>query len=207
MRPIALVHVIAHTPAGRDIALVVSLVVCAALLAVLVAGYVRGRNHRLEPTAKRVLFPFVGRALSQPVLDATLRLARAEGATLVPTFLARVPLNLPLTAPAQRQCDGAMPLLEAVEHRATRQGVPVDSRIERGRTYRHALAEMLQHERYDRLVVAADTAGIDGFSAADIAWLLEHADGEILVLRPGHDRLLRAAGEGTAGRPPELSTH
>jgi hypothetical protein len=40
--------------------------------------------------------------------------------------------------------------------------------------------------------VAADTTGTDGFDAADIAWLLEHAPGEIRVLRPAHDRLIRA---------------
>jgi hypothetical protein len=56
------------------------------------------------------------------------------------------------------------------------------------------LRELLAHERFDRIVVAADTEGVDGFDAADIAWLLEHADGEILVLRPAHDaRVVLAA--------------
>jgi hypothetical protein len=89
-----------------------------------------------------------------------------------------------------------MPLLEAIEHRATHEGVAVDARIERGRTYRHALRELLIHEHQDRIVIAADTAGADGFDAADIAWLLEHAPGEILVLRPGHDRLIRTSNGG-----------
>jgi hypothetical protein len=82
-----------------------------------------------------------------------------------------------------------MPLLEAIEQRAAREHVPVDARIERGRTYRHAIRELLEHERYDRIVVAAASEGADGFDAADIAWLLEHAAGEIVVLRPA-----RAAG-------------
>jgi hypothetical protein len=38
----------------------------------------------------------------------------------------------------------------------------------------------------------ADRTGTDGFDAAAIAWLLEHAPGEIRVLRPAHDRLIRA---------------
>ena len=42
-------------------------------------------------------------------------------------------------------------------------------------------------ERYDTLVVAAQTSESDGFSAADVAWLLENAPGEVLVLRPGAD--------------------
>ena len=45
------------------------------------------------------------------------------------------------------------------------------------------MRELLAHEPYDRIVVAADTNGVDGFGAADVAWLLEHAEGEILVLR------------------------
>jgi hypothetical protein len=40
--------------------------------------------------------------------------------------------------------------------------------------------------------VAADTTGTDGFDAAEIAWLLERAPGETLVLRPAYDRLIRA---------------
>ena len=127
------------------------------------------------------------------MLDATLRIARAEQATLVPAYLARVPMHLPLAAPLPRECVEAMSLLEAIEHRATRAGVAVDARIERGRTYRHALRELLAHEHQDRIVVAADTSGSDGFDATDVAWLLEHAPGEILVLRPSHDRLLAAA--------------
>jgi len=56
-----------------------------------------------------------------------------------------------------------MPLLEAIERRATRLEVPVDSRIERGRTPRHALAQLTEHERFDRIVVPAQTSRSDGF--------------------------------------------
>jgi hypothetical protein len=35
-------------------------------------------------------------------------------------------------------------MLEAIEQRATSRGVEVDSRIERGRSYRHALARLLE---------------------------------------------------------------
>jgi len=168
----------------KDLALAVLVLACLTLVAWRVADHLRRRR---EPTTRRILFPFVGHALSQPALDATLRLARSQGATLVPAFLAEVPMALPLAASLPRQCAEAMPLLEAIEHRALAQGVPVDARIERGRTYRHAMRELLAHEDYDRIVVAADTNGTDGFGAADVAWLLEHAEGEILVLRP--DRL------------------
>ena len=73
-------------------------------------------------------------------------------------FLARVPLTLPLDAPLPRQSGIAIPLQEAIEHRASVFGVPVDARIERGRTDRHALRQMIANEHYDRIVVAAAAA-------------------------------------------------
>ncbi len=135
----------------------------------------------------RILFPFFGERLSQSALDAALRLCRADQATLVPVYLAEVPLNLPLDSPLPREAERAVPVLEAVEQRAHVAGVPVDSRIELGRTHRHAILQLLDHERYDRIVAAAATHGDDGLSADDIAWLLDHAAGEIVVLRAGVD--------------------
>ena len=170
----------------EDVVLVGLALVCA-VLALALARRRRGSSEPEEAATGRILFPFVGDALSEPVLDATLRLARVEHATLVPAYLAPVPMAMPLDAPITRQCERALPLLEAVEQRAARAGVTVDARIERGRTYRHALRELLAHERFDRVVVAADTNGGEGFGAADVAWLLEHAEGELLVLRPAHD--------------------
>lgn len=179
---------------AKDLVLVGLVLLCAALALEL------GRRRRAPAAAgaavRRILFPFVGDALSEPVLEATLRLARVEHATLIPAYLAPVPMAMPLDAPIPRQCERALPLLEAVEQRAARAGVAVDSRIERGRTYRHALRELLAHERYDRVVVAAGTDGDEGFGAADVAWLLEHADGELLVLRPAHDRPVVVASAG-----------
>lgn len=138
-----------------------------------------------EPgTGARIAFPFIGHSLSEPALDAALRLASAQGATLVPIFLAVVPLRLPFESALPRQSAQALDLLEAIEQRAARAGVPVDARIERGRTPRHALTEALQHERFARLVVPAETRAGEGFAAADIAWLLEHVPDEVVVLRP-----------------------
>jgi hypothetical protein len=136
----------------------------------------------LERT-RRILFPFLAQALSGRALDAALRLARAEEATLVPVFLARVPLHLPLEAPLPRQAALALPLQEAIEQRAMKFNVPVDARIHRGRTNRHALREAIAEERFDRVVIAAAPDGGDGFGPDDVAWLLEHASGEIVVLR------------------------
>lgn len=160
----------------------------------------RRRRRAITPSPRRILFPFVGRALSERALDAALRLSRAEGATLVPAFLAQVPLQVPLEASLPAQASIALPVLEAIEQRAANQGIPVDSRIERGRTYRQAMQELIGNEDFDRIVVAAATNGADGFSAADIAWLLENAPGEIVVLRPARRLPEAPAGRRTALR-------
>jgi hypothetical protein len=144
----------------------------------------------MKPSTRRNPLPFTARALSRPALDAALRLADAEHATLAPVFLASVPLHLPLDTPLPRQCSMAVPLLEAIEHRAAKYGVPVDARIERGRDRRHALRETNMHEMYDRIVIAASGPESDGFHTDDIAWLLDHAPGEVVVLRPSRDEAI-----------------
>jgi hypothetical protein len=150
------------------------------------------RRREASPPARRILFPYLGSQLSVRALDAALRIARFEDATLVAAYLVPVPMTLSLEAPLPRACDAAFELQEAIEQRAAHTGVPVDGRIARGRTVRHALREMLAAERYDRVVVAAATAGTDGLSAEDVAWLLEHAPGEVAVVRPADEAALAA---------------
>jgi Universal stress protein family len=157
------------------------------------------RRRRDAASTRRILFPFIGSTLSRATLDATLRLARSQEATLVPAYLAVVPHHLSLESPAPvRESEAALPLLELIDQRASRAGVPVDARIERGRTHRHALATMIEHERYDALVVPARTSSSDGFEPSDVAWLLENAPGEVFVLRPGD--------AATAPRPSAAAT-
>lgn len=155
------------------------------LLAIAVRELLTHRPRHLTPSSSRILFPFIVQGLSQRGLDAALRIARAEDATLVPAFLARVPMHLPLDTALPRECDAGLPLLELVEQRAIRAGIPVDARIERGRTLRHALQELARHEHFDTMVVAAVDATEAGFHPDDIGWILKHIDGEIIVLRAG----------------------
>jgi Universal stress protein family len=188
--------------------LIIVVVVLALAVVALAAPKLSERIRRPgRPTAtsdQRILFPFVAEDLSQRALDAALRLAAAEGATLVPVFLARVSLDLPLDTPLPRQCSLGVPLLEVIEQRATEAGVPVDSRIERGRNRRHALSRAIATERFDRIVIAAASRGSRGFDADDVAWLLDHAAGEIIVLRPGEQEraLVLAAPRRTRSRTP-----
>jgi hypothetical protein len=152
--------------------------------------------------SRRILFPFLAVALSHRALDAALRLARAESATLLPVFLAAVPRHLPLDAPLPRQAAAAVATQEAIEQRAAAFGVPVDARVERGRTARHALARAIAAERYDRLVIAAAAPRAPGFLPDDVAWLLSHAPGEIVVLRPAQpDALLEEAADAEPAPP------
>jgi nucleotide-binding universal stress UspA family protein len=144
----------------------------------------RRRRYFRERRVRRIAFPFVGEALSDRALEAALRLSRAENATLVPVYLVEVPRQMPLDSPMPRQCEAALPLLDAIEQRAAKSNVPVDSRIERGRDNRHALQMLLEHEDYERIVLSAATNGSDGFQADDVAWLLERAPEEVIVLRP-----------------------
>jgi hypothetical protein len=150
------------------------------------------RPRRADPTprTRRILFPYVGSQLSVRALDSALRIARVEDATLVAAYLVPVPMTLSLDAPLPRACGAAFELQEAIEQHAQAAGVPVDARIATGRTVRHALRQLLGRERYDRLVVAAKTAHTDGLSAADVAWLLEHAPGEVAVIRPADEDVL-----------------
>jgi nucleotide-binding universal stress UspA family protein len=184
-----------HAIEGPQTAHALFVIAIALALGLLVLGalYARDRQHRastMRTSPKRILFPFAGHALSRRALDAALRLAIADQATLVPVFLARVPMQMPLDSPLPRQCGEGMPLLETIEQRAALLGVPVDARIERGRTVRHALREAIGHERFDRLVIAAASLRSEGFHGDDIAWLLDHAPGEVVIIRPeGDDRL------------------
>jgi hypothetical protein len=174
-----------------SVVLIVLVILLAIAVAVMAVALFRSRLARPAgpPSTgdRRILFPFVARGLSQQALDAALRLAAAERATLVPVFLARVALDLPLDTALPRQCSMAMPLLETIEQRATEAGIPVDSRIDRGRDPRHALRRTIAQERFDRIVIAAASNGSPGFDADDIAWLLDNAPGEIIVLRPSAD--------------------
>jgi nucleotide-binding universal stress UspA family protein len=132
----------------------------------------------------RILLPFTGASISRRAFDAAVRLARIEDATLMPCYLATVPLNLPLDASLPRQCQSAMTLLEVIEHRATTQGVAIDARVSRGRTYRDALRRELAEESFDRVIVSATSSPGAGFSGDDLVWLLDRADAEVLILRP-----------------------
>jgi len=136
------------------------------------------------PGAPRLLVPFAGGHLDPAVLDAALRIARADGAVFVPAYLIIVPFSLSLESPLTHEVEVALPLLEAVELRAQKEGVPVDARLERGRSLRDALRRLWDVERFDRILLPVSADERAGFDARDVAWILMHAPTETLALRP-----------------------
>ena len=162
------------------------LALVAALTAALVVALVLRRPPRRLPVprdARRILVPFEGE-LDPTVLDAAIRIARAEGAVLVPAYLLIVPFRYAEDSPLKDQVEVALPLLEAVELAALRAGVPVDARIEKGRTLTHALKRLWEVEPFDRIVAPAPVDGAPGFSEKQLAWLLTHSPAETVVLKP-----------------------
>jgi len=172
----------------------------AVVLAVLVVALAAALAYRSRPPrqlrvpreARRILLPFTGDSLDPTVLDAAIRIARAEDAVLVPAYLLRVPLEYAEDSPLTKEVGVAMPLLAAVENTALRCGVPVDARIEKGRTPTHALGRLWQVEQFDRVIAPAPVGGRNGngngngngFSSKDLTWILTNAPTETVVLKP-----------------------
>jgi hypothetical protein len=153
--------------------------------------YRRLRRPRLAPGSRRVLVAFTRGHLDPTVLGAAIRIARAEEATLVPAYLIVIPMQFTLDAQMSDEVAMAIPLLEAVEHAASRAGVPVDARVESGRTPIHALERLWDVEHFDRVVIPAPAGREPGFTPKELLWMLTHAPSETLILRP--DPALREA--------------
>jgi nucleotide-binding universal stress UspA family protein len=184
----------------------IALVVVAALVLGAAGGWALARRRRRAAAGDgvhRILLPFTGTEISRRALDAAVRLARAEGATLMPAYLVTVPLQLPLGCALPTEAAGAMAMLEAIEQRAAAREVEVDARIERGRTYRHALERLLGEESFDRVVVPAQSNGGEGLSGDDLVRLLRCAPAEVLILRPApEDRTIIAGARNGNERAP-----
>ncbi len=170
----------------------------------LLAGYWLPPHGRLAARerprpVRRILLPFTGQAISRRAFEAAVRLAKAENATVMPAFLARVPMNLPVDTALPVQCASGMPLIEAIEQSLTSQGVPVDSRIGRGRSARDALRKLLEQEHFDRIIVSADEDSRAGLGYDDLRWLLERAPAEVLILRPAPEDTRQISVEAVSG--------
>ena len=186
-------------------AIVVVLVAVAGVLIGVAAGYWLPPHGRVpardsSQAVRRILLPFTGQEINRRSLEAAVRLAKAENAIIMPAFLARVPMNLPLETALPVQSARGMPLLEAIEQRVSSQGIPVDSRVGRGRSPRDALRKLIEGEHFDRIIVSADEdprAG--GLGYDDLRWLLERVPAEILILRPAPQDTRRISANTVSG--------
>jgi len=152
------------------------------------------RRAEARPGAPRLLVPFAGGQLEPAVLDAALRIARAGEAVFVPAYLIIVPFSLSMESPLTHEVELALPLLEAVELRAQREGVPVDARLERGRSLRDALRRLWEVESFDRILLPVSADERAGFDERDVAWILMHAPTETLALRPASGSVRERVG-------------
>lgn len=166
--------------------LLIGLILLSLVLGLLLWRELRKRDEP-DGSGPRILFPFDEHTFSMSALEVTMRIARAEKATLVPDYLAVVPMRVGLDCALPRQANKALPLLDAIELRASELGVRVDSRIEPGRSYRHALKRAFAQERLDQVVIAAGSETGNGFRSDDIAWMLDHSEAELLVLKAAPD--------------------
>jgi nucleotide-binding universal stress UspA family protein len=160
-------------------------------------GRLPGRDRPMP--VRRILLPFTGQGISRRAFEAAVRLAKAENATIMPAFLAQVPRQLPLESALPAQCGDGMLLLEAIEQRLSSQGVSVDARVGRGRSYRDALRHLLEDEHFDRIIVSAADSPRKGLSTDDLRWLLERVPAEVMILRPAPDDTRRIEAAGVRG--------
>jgi len=172
--------------------------IMAGILLGLSGGYWLPPNGRLARRnrprqVRQILLPFSGNTISRRAFEASVRLAKAENATIMPAFLVIVPMGLPLEAALPERCMKGMPLLEVIEQRASSQGAQVESRVSRGRSYRHALQRLLAEESFDRIIVSVNRST----RLEDLEWLFHHVPAEILVLQPAPDDPRRLSAEDT----------
>ena len=118
----------------------------------------RRRGSPAAAGARRILVPFTGGKLDPTVLDAAIRIARAEDATLVPAYLLVVPLELAEDAPLNERGRGRA--CRCSRRSSTPRSAPASrsTRASRsGRTPIHALQRLWDVERFDRIVAPAPT--------------------------------------------------
>jgi nucleotide-binding universal stress UspA family protein len=165
--------------------LALGLVALAPLAVFVVAVRMRSPNLNHWESERRILLPIIGRSIPRPVIDFAFELAHGDRARVVLAYVVTVPMSLELEPPVKSERVNA--LVEAVKQRARSWGVPVDVLTEAGRTHRHALGELVSREPFDWLVIPAASNSSEGFSQNEVTWLLGHAPGQVLVLRPESD--------------------
>jgi len=92
-----------------------------------------------------------------------------------------------------------MPPLEAIEQRASSLGIPVESRVARGRSYRDALRRILEKEQFDRIIVSVPENERAGLTHDDLIWLIDRVPAEVMLLRPARADTRRISAVAVRG--------
>jgi len=144
-------------------------------------------------TATALLALCAGAARADTVVQIPLPGVLDTRGSFTLTNGAIVPFTLAFDSPLRQEVEVALPLLEAVELQALEEGVPVDARLERGRSLRDALRRLWDVETFDRILLPVSADERAGFEERDVAWILMNAPAETLALRPASGSVRPAA--------------
>ncbi|MCL5292457.1 MAG: universal stress protein [Actinobacteria bacterium] len=188
----------------------VGLIVAAVLFVVgigvgLILFYLISLGRRQRPVTAaapakggRILLPFSGESAPRQALEVAINLARARDAKLVLFYVAIVPVTLNIEAELTREVEKGFNALEKAEQIAKWSGVDTEIRLERERTARRGMIEMLKREPFDSMVIEMKGAG-PGLKLErqieDISYLFQRVKEEVVIVRSSRETAVAPRGE------------
>ena len=148
-------------------------------------------------TVRRILLPFTGQAISRRAFEAAVRLAKAEDATIMPAFLARVPRNLPLDSPLPAQCaDGDATARGDRAERAAARESPLIRGSRGAAPTATRCAGCSRRSSSTGSSCPPPTAPGSGSAATTSSGCSQRVPAEIMILRPAPDDTRRISANG-----------
>lgn len=138
----------------------------------------------------RILVPFFGDILPDQALEVAANLAKAREATVVLFYIAIVPVTLNIEAELTREVEKGFNALEKAEQTLKHANVATEIRLERERTARKGIIDILKREPFESLVLEMEEAGLGlklERQIEDISYLFQRVKTEIIVVRSSRD--------------------
>ncbi|MCL4499830.1 MAG: universal stress protein [Chloroflexi bacterium] len=152
-----------------------------------------GREPAFEIPGKkggRILVPFTGGKVPEQALEVASNIARVRGATVVLFYIAIVPVTLNIEAELTREVEKGFASLEEAEKTVKQSGVSTEIRLERERTARRGIIEMLKREPFQAIVMEMEEAG-PGLKLERqievISYLFQRVRTEIIIVRSSRE--------------------